>query len=280
MESPEPHRWHLRGIVADSTGGFLSSAVTDPRLLIIADAHIGGAPPEIESALLDFLDAAPSLGTALLVVGDLFEFWFAYARAIPRRGFPVAAALARLARVMPVSMVGGNHDRWGKSFWSEDVGVQYARRDLRTSVGRRRIVALHGDGLTERPGRSAWTHRVIGHPITSAAFGVLHPDLGFRLVDRFSFLLSRAQTPAERLLYASRQRRWAEAQVVEDPSMELLVLGHSHVPALTEPAPGRFYLNPGAWLDGGRYAVVTEASIELRTFIPEAPLPHPTGAPQ
>lgn len=268
------------GIVAVFAGGFLSSAVTEPRLLVIADAHIGDAPAETESALLDFLDAAPSLGTALLVVGDLFEFWFAYARAIPRRGFPVAAALARLARIMPVSMAGGNHDRWGKAFWSEDVGVQYARQELRIDVGPRRVVALHGDGITERPGRSSWTHRVVSHPLTSAAFGLLHPDLGFRLVDRCSFLLSRPQGPAERLRYAAGQRQWAEARLSADPSIDLLVMGHSHVSALTEPVPGRFYLNPGAWLDDGNYAVVTPASIEIRRFIREAPLPHPRAAPR
>ena len=254
--------------------------MTEPRLLVIADAHIGGAPPDTEAALLDFLDAAPSLGTALLVVGDLFEFWFAYARAIPRRGFPVAAALARLARVMPVSMVGGNHDRWGKAFWNEDVGLRYARRELRIDIGTRRVVALHGDGITERPGRSSWTHRVVGHPMTSAVFGLLHPDLGFRLVDRCSFLLSRTQTPAERLHYAAGQRTWADARVVADPSIDVLVMGHSHVSALTEPAPGRFYLNPGAWLDQGSYAVVTDAAIELRTFIPAAPPRPPTVAPR
>ena len=254
--------------------------MTEPRLLIVADAHIGGAPAESEAALLAFLDAAPALGTALLIVGDLFEFWFAYSRVIPRRGFPVAASLAKLARIMPVSMVGGNHDRWGKAFWREDAGVDYERRELRLQVGRRRLLALHGDGITERPGRSTWTHRLVGHPFTSAAFGLLHPDLGFGLVDRLSFLLSRPQTLAERERYAAGQRSWAETRLAADSALDVLVMGHSHMPALTEPAPGRFYLNPGAWLDEGSYAIVTEATIELRRFSPAEPPPHPTAAPR
>lgn len=254
--------------------------MTDPRLLVLADAHVGVGSPESESALLDFLDAAPSLGSALLVAGDLFEFWFAYSRVIPRRGFAVAAALARLARLMPVSMVGGNHDRWGQEFWSEDTGIRYARRELRIGVGRRRVLALHGDGITERPGRSSWTHRLVGHPVTSAAFRLLHPDFGFRLVDRFSFLLSRPQSPAERAGYAAAQRRWAEARIVADPTIDVLVMGHSHMQAHTEPAAGRHYLNPGAWLDRGHYALISESTIELRTFIPGAQPPPPTAAPR
>lgn len=249
-----------------------------PRLLVIADAHIGGAPADSESALLAFLDAAPDLGNALLVVGDLFEFWFAFSRVIPRRGFPVAAALARLARSMPVSMVGGNHDRWGKAFWTEDAGIRYARRELLLDVGHRRVLALHGDGLTERRGRSSWTHRIVGHPFTSAAFAFLHPEIGFRLVDRFSFVLSRPQSPAERARHAAGQRRWAEARLLADPSLGLIVMGHSHVPALTEPAAGRSYLNPGAWLDACRYAVVTEDDVALVQFTPASRSPHPTAA--
>jgi len=35
---------------------------------------------------------------------------------------------------------------------------------------------------------------------------------------------------------------------------------------LAELGNGRAYLNPGAFLDGGRYAVVARDSIELKTF--------------
>ena len=86
-------------------------------LVVVSDAHLGVTPPAVEEALLAFLDAVPTLGDCLLVNGDLFDFWFSYGRVIPRRGFQVAAALARLARRMPVLMVGGNHDRWGGDFW-------------------------------------------------------------------------------------------------------------------------------------------------------------------
>jgi UDP-2,3-diacylglucosamine pyrophosphatase LpxH len=46
----------------------------------------------------------------------------------------------------------------------------------------------------------------------------------------------------------------------------LVVMGHTHRPALASPMPGRQYLNPGAWFDGFRFAVATEHHAELRTF--------------
>jgi UDP-2,3-diacylglucosamine pyrophosphatase LpxH len=43
-------------------------------------------------------------------------------------------------------------------------------------------------------------------------------------------------------------------------------MGHTHRPVLTEPTPGRQYVNPGAWMDGYRYAVISETGAELRTW--------------
>ena len=67
-------------------------------LVVVSDAHLGVTPPAVEEALLAFLDAVPTLGDCLLLNGDLSEVWFSDSRVVPRRGFPVAATLATLAR--------------------------------------------------------------------------------------------------------------------------------------------------------------------------------------
>lgn len=252
------------------------------RLLVIADAHVGAAPPESEAALLSFLDAAPALGDSLLVAGDLFEFWFAYREVIPRRAFPIAAAIARLARTMPVSMVGGNHDRWGGAFWAEAAGVAYSRGTLALTAAGRRVAALHGDGLIERPGRSAWTHRLVSHPITSGVFRLLHPDLGLRLVARVAPLLSTEanKSTEEKRRYATRQQEWAGRYLAANAELDVVVMGHTHFATVAEIEPGRFYLNPGAWLDGCQYALLSGGTPELRRFSPAAQPPLPTAAPR
>ena len=66
--------------------------------------------------------------------------------------------------------------------------------------------------------------------------------------------------------------------MLEEPQVGLLVMGHTHRPALREIGPGRHYLNPGAWFDGSRYAVATDSSAALHDFTPAAPpLPRPTA---
>lgn len=235
----------------------------------MADAHVGAAPPATEAALLEFLERLPELGDGLLVAGDLFEFWFAWRRAIPRRAFPVAAALARLAARFPVYMIGGNHDRWGRPFWAEDAGIGWARSELRLDVGGLRVLALHGDGLAERGGKVGLVHRMVGHPATSALFGLLHPDLGLRIVDRVApWLGDGAGNRAAMRAAAERQRTWARARADADGSFDILVMAHTHVPVLEPLTGARSYVNPGPWLEEHRYAVIGVDGTSLRQVSP------------
>ena len=239
------------------------------RLVVFADAHLGATPPEVEHGVLAFLEAAPCLGDALLVNGDLFDFWFSYARVIPRHGFHVAAALARLRRTMPIVMVGGNHDRWDADFWRNDLGVQFEPVRARFAIGARRVLAVHGDGLDERRWTASLLHRVISHPATAAVYRSLHPDRGFRIVERLAPSLGdKGHGETAKAEAAARQARWARQALQDDGAADLLVMGHTHRPALLEVDPGQWYLNPGAWFDEFRYAVVTETGAELRRFEP------------
>jgi UDP-2,3-diacylglucosamine hydrolase len=255
--------------------------VLGETLVVVSDAHLGYAPPPVEAALLEFLDAVPSLGDALLVNGDLFEFWFAYATALPRHGFRVAAALAALRRRVPVLMVGGNHDRWGAEFWERDLDIRWHRERLEFVVGGRQGVALHGDGITSTRRRTRLLHRLVNTRAASAVYRALHPEVGFPLVHRLSARLGEHGLSGPAVdTAAARQRAWAEALLMSDPSLSLVVMGHTHRAAVMEVAPGRHYLNPGAWFDGCRYAVATARTVELRQFTPSAPLPPTPAAPR
>lgn len=239
------------------------------RLVIVGDAHLGQVPATVEQALLRFLEEVPSLGDCLLVNGDLFDFWFAWRRAIPRGGFRVASALARVAERMPVMMTGGNHDRWGDSFWDREAGIRFGAEGLTFRVGPMTVFAIHGDGLTEQHWSARLMHRITRHRATIAAFRTLPPDFGFWLVDRLSGRLADTTRDAAVLDRAARaQEAWAATHLERHPEIGLLVMGHTHRPAVTEPHPGRRYLNPGAWLDGLRYAVAGPEGVELRAYLP------------
>jgi UDP-2,3-diacylglucosamine hydrolase len=243
------------------------AAVLGHTLVVVSDAHLGVAPPAVEEVLLEFLQACPTLGDCLLVNGDLFDFWFTYSRVIPRQGFHVAAALARLRGRMPIVMVGGNHDRWDSQFWERDVDIRFYPRRALFEIGGRTVLAIHGDGLTETRWQAKLIHNLIQHPATAAMYRLLHPELGFRLVDLLSPALgdhSHDEATLDRA--AARQREWAERVLGDQPSVGLVIMGHTHRAVIANLDQGRQYLNPGAWFDGFRYAIATASGAELRTF--------------
>ncbi len=235
------------------------------RLVVLSDAHLGAVPVADEDALLGFLDRVPGLGDGLLINGDLFGFWFAYRRALPRAGFRIVTRLAELARRLPVMMTGGNHDRWGSPFW-EELGIQYSPGELRFLLGESPVRARHGDRVPGGALRTRLKAAVIGSPLASLVYRALPADLGFLVTLPLARPARSPHDLAEEERTAARQKQWAEELLGREPDVGLLILGHSHRPVAIEVSPGHRYLNPGAWFDGYRYAIATEHALELNQF--------------
>jgi len=257
-----PHRRLRRSGAAPSLGAVPS------RVLVVADAHLGQVPPAIESAFHRFLEAVPDLGEALLINGDLFDFWFEYRAVIPRRHFGTVAKLQTLrAKGVAITLVGGNHDRWGGDFLTRDLGIGFHGGAAEIEVAGRRAFVAHGDGLTEQHWSAKLMHQITRHPITVRLFRALHPDLGFWIAHRLSGTLADStRDPAVLDRAARAQAQYAEDLLRRRPDLGLVILAHTHRPALAELGNGRAYLNPGAFLDGYRYAVVTANNVELKAF--------------
>jgi UDP-2,3-diacylglucosamine hydrolase len=240
------------------------------RVVVVADAHLGQVSSAIDSAFHRFLDVVPDLGDALLIDGDLFDFWFEYGAVIPRRHFATVAKLSALrARGVPITFVGGNHDRWGGSFFTKDLGIGFYGGEAELELAGRRAFVAHGDGYTEQHWSAKLMHRTTRHPATIRLFRALHPDLGFWIAHKLSGRLADDTRDRAVLDRAARaQAQFAKELLERRPELGLVILAHTHRPALEQLPNGRSYLNPGAFLDGYRYAVVTRDHTELRCFTP------------
>jgi UDP-2,3-diacylglucosamine hydrolase len=241
--------------------------VKPSRLLIVADAHLGAAPPTAEAAFLEFLDNVPGETDALVMVGDIYDYWFSYSHLVPRRNFRVTAALTTLARRIPVSFVGGNHDRWGDSFWEKDAGIRFSPSRLTLDFDQRSVLVIHGDGLHEERRGAKWMHEATSSRWLIAIYRRLHPDIGFRIADRLGHNLDHGVAHPEEVEAAyRRQAAWARATMAQQPTLGAVIMGHTHRPAVEETAPGQWYINPGAWLDGYQYATLDNEGARLHRF--------------
>ncbi|HEV8263503.1 MAG TPA: UDP-2,3-diacylglucosamine diphosphatase [Gemmatimonadales bacterium] len=238
------------------------------RVIVVADAHLGQVPPAVRAAFHSFLDEVLQLGDHLLIIGDLFDFWFEYPSVIPRKHFATAAKLQQVrARGIPITFVGGNHDRWGGSFFRNDLGIDFFGGEAELEFAGRRAFVAHGDGLTEQHWTGKLMHRFTRHPATVAVFRLLHPTIGFWIADLFSrHLADNTKDRAVLDRAAAAQRQWGADFLARRSDIGLVILAHTHRPVVDTRPDGRAYLNPGAFLDGGRYAVVTQERVELRQF--------------
>lgn len=241
---------------------------------MVADAHLGQVPAAVGAAFHAFLDQVPQPGDHLLLTGDLFDFWFEYNTVIPRKHFATVAKLQSVrARGIPITFVGGNHDRWGGSFFRKDLGIEFFGGEAELELGGRRAFVAHGDGLTEQHWTGTLMHRFTRHPATVAVFRVLHPTIGFWIADLFSrHLADNTKDRAVLDRASAAQRRWAANFLDTHRDVALVIMAHTHRPVVDRLPDGRMYLNPGAFLDGGRYAVITANGVELKQF-PGTPLP-------
>ncbi len=235
------------------------------RVVVVGDSHLGSADPGDQAAFHEFLAAVPSMGSRLVITGDLFDFWFEYKFVVPRRPFATLARLSGLVRDgVAVEVFGGNHDRWGGSFWSRDLGIPFHREGADLVLAGRRSWIIHGDGLTETKLGGRIIHRVTRNPLTIGTFRALHPDIGFWLANRLSGGLAEAnRTPEAMDRAAAAQERWARTALDRRPELDLVLMAHTHRPRLVEHRPGKFYLNAGQWMIDRSYAVIEETRITL-----------------
>jgi len=247
-----------------------SPPMSEKRALVVSDAHLGGVPDTVDSALHAFLDEVPQPGDHLLINGDLFEFWFEYRSVIPRRAFPTLARLAAARqRGVRLTVIGGNHDRWGRRFWQDQLGAAFHPREVVLELAGWRSLVTHGDGVAEQHVGARVLHAITRNPVTASVFRWVHPDVGHGLVERLSGILgSSTRDPQVIAKAAAAQADWACEVLRSRGDLDLVVLGHTHRPSLVAVAERRWYLNPGAWMDGFRYAVITERGPELETYCP------------
>jgi UDP-2,3-diacylglucosamine hydrolase len=264
MGEPLPAR---RRYQSKRSGNSLPS-VPARRTIVVQDAHLGQTPADVQTAFHRFLETVPGAGDTLLINGDLFDFWFEYRAVTPRKPFATLAALAAArARGVTIILVGGNHDRWGGDFLERDLGIRFISGSAYLELGGRRAWVTHGDGLTEQHLGGKIIHPITRSRVTRAVFRLLHPDFAFWLASKLSGRLADSTRNAAVLDRAARaQAEFAGTVLKRERDVQLVVMGHTHRPALVEVEPGRFYLNAGAWLDGFRYAVVNGDRITLERF--------------
>jgi len=239
----------------------------DYASIIVSDAHLGAAPAAHERAFQDFLGFAGEATNDLVINGDLFDFWFEYRTVILSRHF---GTLRRLAEIIDggtrVRLVGGNHDSWGGAFLRDEIGVELIDGPVIAEIGGRRTYLAHGDGLGEGDLGYRVLKAVIRSRFASALFRLVHPDWSAGLIRLVSRTESRHDQPDAGRTRAAALEAHAREVLETQAAVDLVALGHCHIPTLIEVTPGRHYLNTGDWIHHCTWASAGSNGVRLHTW--------------
>ncbi len=224
------------------------------KTLVLSDVHLSPFPDGRDTmarftAFLRWID--PAIVGRLVVLGDLFDFWFEYRHVAFSGYFPVLQALANLRdRGVELHFIRGNHDFWAGRFLREGLGFQVHDEAL-LSFGERRVLFVHGDGVNPKDWSYRLYKRIARARFVVAAFRLIHPD--------WAMAIARAVSHGSRSFHAKDVSKGSEIaplrlfaqRRLSEGRLDAVVCGHCHYPELTEFPPGEgegLYINTGDWL--------------------------------
>jgi UDP-2,3-diacylglucosamine hydrolase len=208
-----------------------------------------------------------SHGRSLVIVGDLFDFWFEWRHVIPKGYFRVLHQLRVLVDGgVSVHYLAGNHDFRLPGFLETEIGICVHPDSMAADVEGQAVFVYHGDGVLARDHGYRLVKRVLRNRFAQRLFSWLHPDLGMWLArgtSTTSRTYERYRSSDEEEYLALARRKFAEG-------FRGVVMGHTHRPQ--EVVEGECtYINLGDWIEHFTFGVHDGAQLKLARFSPGCP---------
>lgn len=232
----------------------------------ISDIHLGAPSlkPEFESRrrkeLGRFFSTVETSGGRMIIVGDLFDFWFEYKHVVPKKFFWLYAKLREMVDAgIHVDYVAGNHDFYLGHFFEDAVGLNVYQDGFSEEIGGKKFLVVHGDGLALKDDGYRMLKKLLRNRFVQSMIRWVHPDVGFAMAHAFS-RKSREYTTSKDFGETDGMRLFAGDKLGD--GYDYVVMGHNHVPRF-EKFGGGIYVNLGDWLKNFTYAIFDGNEMQL-----------------
>lgn len=230
----------------------------------ISDIHLGfyerNKDKSLENKLIDFLDTLQDNST-LVIVGDLFDYWFDYRKVIPSIYFRTLNKLCELkSRGIKVIYLIGNHDFGHYKFFREELGIEPIENDLEIELLGKKFYLSHGDGKIYNDYGYKILKGILRNKFAQKLYRLIHPDIGIWLASGSS---RKSRHYTETKDYGSHDglKDFAFAKIEE--GFDFVVMGHRHKLEFVEYKNG-YYINLGTWLFKPVYGYFDGIKFEIR----------------
>jgi UDP-2,3-diacylglucosamine hydrolase len=242
------------------------------KYYFISDVHLGYGPREEdrvrEARLVNVLDmiyaeARDGEVAGLFLVGDVFDSWFEFYSVIPRRHVRTLGVLARIADLVPVDYIIGNHDFGHRDFFMKELAISLHHGDIERTLLGQRVYISHGDGKAVNDTGYLILRKILRSKLMRAIYWLIHPDLGIPFAEYLSSR-SRACTDQRDALRKGDGLRTFAENLLAKGTHDLVVMGHQHTPQVIQTEHG-VYVNLGDWINNYTFGVLDAEGFRLET---------------
>lgn len=235
-----------------------------------SDVHLGLGTLEEEKIkekkLIGFLEKIRTDAHKVFIVGDLFDCWIEYRKAVPKGFYRTLSKLNELVEQgIEINFFSGNHDFWLNSYLRDDVGMKlYDYMDA--IINGKRLYIIHGDGLSEGDWGYKIIKKILRNRFNQFLYSWIHPDIGISLAQRSS-KKSRFHSD-DRSHGSSGMEKFALEKISE--GFDYVVMGHYHRPRIIEISSSvnkGYFVTLGDWINNFSYGVLSEGKFELKKYI-------------
>lgn len=242
------------------------------KVYFASDFHLGvpdaAASRAREQKIVRWLDMARQDAAAILLLGDIFDFWFEYKYTIPKGFIRLQGKLAEITDAgIPVWFFTGNHDMWMFDYFPQEFNIPILRHPVSTSINGHTFYIGHGDGLGPGDHTYKLLKRVFNNKACQWLFARLHPNTGIGIANRWSRRSRISNQEKEGQFLGEEEWLVQYSKEVEARQHhDYYVFGHRHLPLELPIGERSRYLNLGEWVNFCTYAVYDGNKLKLKTF--------------
>ncbi|MDR0927096.1 MAG: UDP-2,3-diacylglucosamine diphosphatase [Ignavibacteria bacterium] len=246
---------------------FNYTILTIPMIYFASDIHLGYNPRSIDKALetqfVRWLHTIEKDDT-LVLLGDIFDYWFEYKYVIPAYYYRTLSAISDLVDGgIEVEYVMGNHDFGHKHFFQNEFGIEVITTDLERVYYGKRFYLSHGDGKAYNDTNYLILRKILRNRVCQVLFSLLHPDIGIPIA-LSSSRSSRKHTSQKHFGKLDGMHDFAQQKIGD--GFDYVIMGHRHLAEQTTyNINGRVgqYINLGGWLEEPYFAQFDGENMKL-----------------
>jgi UDP-2,3-diacylglucosamine hydrolase len=242
------------------------------KIYFASDLHLGVPNKEKslerERLFVQWLNEIKADAEAIFLVGDIFDFWFEYKKAVPKGYVRLLGKLAEISDSgIPIHIFTGNHDMWLFDYLEEEINATIYREPIEVSLKGKRFFIGHGDGLG--PGDKSYKiiKKIFENKICQWLFERIHPNLGISIAEYWSKKSRIANGQKDETYHGEKE--WLTQFCKEKKKtieVDYFVFGHRHLPLEEDLGDNTSYINLGEWVNYNSYAVFDGEKLELKRY--------------